>query len=176
MAGSAAPALSSHFVEEMTKRHPDLKSRAEGRKVEFLVTPGSIRAVVASIDELIPDAFPESVFGVDLQNDKYELIYFFWSHTMQMLCELRVQLEGPAPCINTVSDIFPGLEWHERETREMFGIGFTGHPDLRLLLLPDELEGKYPLRKSFQTDRSRLDESGLTARPTTGQKDGGVSE
>lgn len=176
MVESVPPASLSDFAEEMTKRHHDLKSKAEGRKVEFSVPPENIRAAVASIDELIPDAFPESVFGVDLQNDKYELVYFFWSRTMQMLCELRVQLEGPAPSVETVSDIFPGLEWHERETCEMFGINFTGHPDLRLLLLPDELEGKYPLRKSFQTDRSRLNESGLTARPAAGQKDGGVSE
>ncbi len=170
------PAPSSRFVEDLMKRHPDVKSKAEGRKVEFSVSPDSIRAVVGSIDELVPDAFPESIFGVDLQNDKYELIYFFWSRTMQMLCELRVQLEGSAPSIDSVSDIFPGLEWHERETREMFGINFTGHPDLRLLLLPDELEGKYPLRKSFQTDRSRLEESGLASRPVGGQKDGGASE
>jgi NADH:ubiquinone oxidoreductase subunit C len=43
----------------------------------------------------------------------------------------------------------------------MFGVEFKDHPDMRLLLLPEELEGKYPLRKSFETDRSRLSESGI---------------
>jgi NADH:ubiquinone oxidoreductase subunit C len=120
------------------------------------------------IENLVPDALPESLFGIDLQEDKYQLIYIFWSHESRMLCQLRVALEGETPEIESTCDIFPGFEWHERETHEMFGIGFRNHPDLRPLLLPDELKGKFPLRKSFQTDRSRLDESGLTVRrPTT---------
>ena len=44
--------------------------------------------------------------------------------------------------------IFAGANWHERETHEMFGIGFDGHPDLRNLYLPGEFEG-FPLRKDF---------------------------
>ena len=43
---------------------------------------------------------------------------------------------------------FAGANWHERETHEMFGIGFEGHPDLRNLYLPGEFEG-FPLRKDF---------------------------
>ena len=43
---------------------------------------------------------------------------------------------------------FAGANWHERETHEMFGIGFDGHPDLRNLYLPGEFEG-FPLRKDF---------------------------
>jgi NADH-quinone oxidoreductase subunit C len=43
---------------------------------------------------------------------------------------------------------YAGANWHERETHEMFGIGFAGHPDLRNLYLPTEFEG-YPLRKDF---------------------------
>jgi NADH-quinone oxidoreductase subunit C len=44
--------------------------------------------------------------------------------------------------------VWAGANWHERETHEMFGIGFAGHPDLRNLYLPTEFEG-YPLRKDF---------------------------
>ena len=44
--------------------------------------------------------------------------------------------------------VYAGANWHERETHEMFGIGFDGHPDLRNIYLPDEFEG-YPLRKDF---------------------------
>jgi NADH-quinone oxidoreductase subunit C len=50
--------------------------------------------------------------------------------------------------LDTVSDIYRTAEWHEREAAEMFGISFTGHPDPRKLLLPDEIEG-HPLRKDF---------------------------
>jgi NADH-quinone oxidoreductase subunit C len=146
---------------------PDVTQKSlQGNRLELVVPPSRIRDVVSLLNELISDAFPESVFGIDLQNDRYELIYVFWSHTSRILCQLRVSLEGAAPEVDSVCDIFPGLEWHERETHEMFGIGFKGHPDLRLLLLPEELGGKYPLRKSFKTDRSRLSETGLPeARP-----------
>ncbi len=44
--------------------------------------------------------------------------------------------------------VYPGADWHERETWEMFGIGFDGHPALRHLYLPSEFEG-HPLRKDF---------------------------
>ena len=44
--------------------------------------------------------------------------------------------------------VYAGANWHERETHEMFGIGFAGHPDLRNMYLPTDFEG-YPLRKDF---------------------------
>jgi len=161
-----SPSTLAHYVID---RHPDVSSKEpEGNRIELIVPAERVRDVVGIISELVPDAFPESVFGVDLGNDKYEVMYFFWSHSNLMLCQLRVALEGDSPEVDSVCDMFPGMEWHERETHEMFGIGFRGNPDLRLLLLPDELQGKYPLRKSFKTDRSRLAESGLAeSRPTS---------
>ena len=52
--------------------------------------------------------------------------------------------------IESVTGIWKSAEWVEREAWEMFGINFVNHPDLRRLLLPDEMEG-YPLRKDFPT-------------------------
>jgi len=166
------PVSASTFGRQIVNKVPDVECNVKDDNVlECIVPAEKIRDVVALIDESVPDAFPESVFGVDLTEDKYELIYIFWSRTNRTLYQLRVALEGPNPAVASVADIFTGLEWHERETWEMFGIDFKDHPDMRLLLLPDELEGKYPLRKSFETDRSRLSESGIAPprpRPTKG--------
>ncbi|MHA1958673.1 MAG: NADH-quinone oxidoreductase subunit C [Candidatus Thorarchaeota archaeon] len=152
----------STLGRDVVNRFPEVQANPmEGNRIELVVPADKIRAVVIMLDESVTDFLPESMFAVDLENDKYELIYIFWSLSKKLLCQLRVSLEGSEPEIETVSDIYEGLEWHERETWEMFGIGFKGHPDMRLLLLPEELEGKYPLRKRFQTDRSRLAESGL---------------
>ncbi|MDF1539262.1 MAG: NADH-quinone oxidoreductase subunit C [Candidatus Thorarchaeota archaeon] len=143
--------------------------------VEFVAPKEKIRNIVTLLTESVQMLFPESVIGIDLEDDKYEVIYMFWSHLNNFLCQVRVSLDGPEPSIETVSDIIAGLEWHERETHEMFGINFEGNPDLSLLLLPEELEGQYPLRKIFKTDRSREDESGLS-QPKPRPKEGGASE
>jgi NADH-quinone oxidoreductase subunit C len=159
---SDSPMAASTFARDVINKIPEVTSNPlEDNGIELVVPGGKIRDVVTIIDETFSDAFPESVFGVDLENDQYELIYIFWSYTNRMLIQIRVSLEGKEPAVDSIWDIFPGMEWHERETHEMFGIGFNNHPDLRLLLLPDELKGKYPLRKSFKTDRTRLAESGL---------------
>ncbi|MFQ5832664.1 MAG: NADH-quinone oxidoreductase subunit C [Candidatus Thorarchaeota archaeon] len=170
------PVSGSSVGRQLVNKIPGVECEVkDGNVVECVVPADKIRDVVSLIDESVPLVFPESVFGVDLTEDKYEVIYIFWDRTTSTLYQLRVPLEGPNPAVDSVCDIFPGLEWYERETWEMFGIGFSNHPDLRLLLLPDELEGKYPLRKSFETDRSRLSETGI-APPRPRSKTGGESQ
>ena len=162
----------STFARVIINKYPEVSSKPLiGNKVELLVPKEKIHDIVSMIDENLSDALPEAAFGIDLEDDKYEVIYLLWSHESKLLCQLRVALEGENPEIETVSDIFPGFEWHERETSEMFGIIFKNHPDMRPLLLPDELVGKYPMRKRFVTDRSRVDETGLSTprpRPASG--------
>ncbi|MFE6758724.1 NADH-quinone oxidoreductase subunit C [Streptomyces sp. NPDC057684] len=61
---------------------------------------------------------------------------------------LRTTVPHDAPVLATAVDVYAGAGWHERETHEMFGVRFEGHPHLVPLLLPDGFEG-YPLRKDF---------------------------
>ena len=63
-----------------------------------------------------------------------------------LLISTRVALAEPS--LDSVVEVFRGAAWHERETHEMFGIDFVGHPGLTPLLLPDGFEG-HPLRKEF---------------------------
>jgi NADH-quinone oxidoreductase subunit C len=63
-----------------------------------------------------------------------------------ILLRTRVPREGPA--VGTATGVYRGASWHERETHEMFGIDFPGHPALRPLLLPDGFDAQ-PLRKEF---------------------------
>ena len=177
MSMSDTPGSASTVARAVINKYPEVESKPlDGNKVELVVPIEKIRDVVTMLDEQIADALPESMFGVDLTEDKYELIYIFWSHEGKMLIQLRVHLEGETPEIESVCDIFPGLEWHERETHELFGIDFKNHPDLRPLLLPDELVGKFPMRKRFETDRSRMDETGLPKpKPRPERKTGGES-
>jgi NADH-quinone oxidoreductase subunit C len=61
---------------------------------------------------------------------------------------LRTRVPAADPRLPTVTGVFAGASWHERETFEMFGLTFEGHPNLVPLLLPDGFEG-HPLRKDF---------------------------
>jgi NADH-quinone oxidoreductase subunit C len=62
---------------------------------------------------------------------------------------LKVRCDKENPTCPTLSDVYPGANWHERETWELFGVNFEGHPHLVKLLLPEPFEG-HPLRKDFE--------------------------
>jgi len=61
---------------------------------------------------------------------------------------IKADVPDDEPVIDTWMPVYAGANWHERETHEMFGIGFAGHPDLRNMYLPTGFEG-HPLRKDF---------------------------
>jgi NADH-quinone oxidoreductase subunit C len=61
---------------------------------------------------------------------------------------LKVDVDDETFSVPSWVPVYPGADWHERETWEMFGIGFDGHPGMRHLYLPYEFEG-HPLRKDY---------------------------
>jgi len=67
---------------------------------------------------------------------------------MAAMLEVHVNLERDSPSIDSVSDLWFGANWHEREAFDLMGIYFIGHPDLRRVLLPEGFAG-HPLRKDY---------------------------
>lgn len=95
------------------------------------------------------DYFPESKFAV---------VYNLSSIPFQLQLTLRVEVEHgrnleELPEIPSVSSIWRTADWHEREAFDLMGIYFSGHPDLRRILLPDDWEG-FPLRKDYEDPES----------------------
>ncbi|MFA5096229.1 MAG: NADH-quinone oxidoreductase subunit C [Candidatus Omnitrophota bacterium] len=80
--------------------------------------------------------------------DNFEIIYHFGNDPAGEVYSARVLLEDKSrPEIQSITPLFAGAEWIEREIWEMLGINFTGHPNLKKLLLADDWpEGDYPLR------------------------------
>jgi len=87
------------------------------------------------------------ISGVDML-DHLETVYHLRSTTRGPLLQLKVRLDHEKPEVDSVVSVWQTANWLERETYDMYGIRFTGHPDLRRMLLDDDFEG-YPLLKSF---------------------------
>tara|TARA_B100001094_G_scaffold319733_1_gene364950 strand:+ start:19 stop:498 length:480 start_codon:yes stop_codon:yes gene_type:complete len=67
---------------------------------------------------------------------------------MSAMVEVHIHLQRDSPSIDSVSDLWFGANWHEREAFDLMGIYFIGHPDLRRVLLPEGFAG-HPLRKDY---------------------------
>jgi NADH-quinone oxidoreductase subunit C len=84
--------------------------------------------------------------------ERFEVVVNLLSLADRTRMRLRVQVPAADPTIASLFDVYPGTEAMERETYDMFGIVFTGHPDLSRILMPDDWEG-HPLRKDYAVGR-----------------------
>ncbi len=80
--------------------------------------------------------------------DTLEMVYHLFSFTLRHKTTLKVRLDRQNPVLDSVSGIWRGADWFEREAYDMFGVKFNNHPDMRRILLSDEWVG-YPLRKDY---------------------------
>jgi NADH-quinone oxidoreductase subunit C len=86
--------------------------------------------------------------AVDEGDDRFTLFSHLYDPNSHRHVLARTEVSGARPTVASATPVFRGAAWHERETAEMFGIGFSGHPRLTRLLLSDDFEG-HPLRKDF---------------------------
>ena len=80
--------------------------------------------------------------------ERFELVYQLRNMRDHELIRVRCWLEGDQPEVDSVNDLYAAATWDERETWDLFGVGFRNHPDLRRILLPDEWVG-HPLRRDY---------------------------
>ena len=78
-----------------------------------------------------------------------EVLVHVYSPDFVVHCNVHVPVDPEHPVCPSITSIYPGANWHERETHEMFGVVFEGHPRLVNLYLPEDFEGR-PLLKSFR--------------------------
>jgi NADH:ubiquinone oxidoreductase subunit C len=79
----------------------------------------------------------------------FTMVYHLESTVYRHTVVVKVKLDRSQPVIRTVSDIWRTAEFHEREAFDLFGVVFTGHPDLRRLFMTDDWKG-WPLRKDYE--------------------------
>ena len=137
----------------LKEKFPEAVRGVEEFRGETTVTvdKGQLRAVLKFLKEsetLLYDLLVD-VAGVDSGSGAPRFLVAYLLHSTKFNNRLRIKIrvaEGAA--LDTVSDIWKAADWLEREVYDMFGIRFSGHPDLRRILLTDDFVG-HPLRKDF---------------------------
>lgn len=121
--------------------------KARGFHLDVTVDP---EQVVAAAEIVRQRGFGiDTVTGVDwMAASQMEVVYDFFHPASVLHIVVRTRLPREKAELPTIQGVFPGANWHERETHEFFGIKFLGHPDLSPLLLPEDAT-YHPLRKDF---------------------------
>jgi NADH-quinone oxidoreductase subunit C len=141
-----------------------LERRFQGKIREISVSPGDESAVIESESLLEAAEFlkrPPRDFAMLLdltcvdylpRVPRFDMVYHFFSLTRKRRLRLKARLSADALKIASLTPLWKNADWLEREVFDLFGVEFTGHPDLRRLFMYDGFEG-HPLRKDYPLRR-----------------------
>jgi NADH-quinone oxidoreductase subunit C len=144
-----------------------VRSALDGPSPFAVIAPEKI-AVVAAFCKADPALAFDNLMclsAVDYPKEtppRMEVVYHLLSYRHLHTFALKVELPRESPALPSVEGVWGVANWHEREAWDLFGIVFTGHSDLRRILLPDDWEG-HPLRKDWQDPEYY---NGLHVKPT----------
>jgi NADH:ubiquinone oxidoreductase subunit C len=154
------------LADKITANFPTVKvDYVREKRLKVTASPTDIKAVAMFVRDSLGFDHIEVVGGTDyVHQNEFEVIYFVGSVSTPGQQDLVVQLaervkrggegivgEETPPKVPSLVDVWTGAEYHERETFEMLGIQFEGHPDLRRLLLPEDWNDIPPLRKDYNS-------------------------
>jgi NADH-quinone oxidoreductase subunit C/D len=157
------------LLDSLKTKFPDaiLSTRVDAARAETSVSV--VAARLLDIARYLHDA-PEAAFdhltdicSVDYPEDqlRFEVVYHLHSLPLRQRLRLKARIMEDDPTIASVTGIWKGAEFLEREVYDMMGIRFSDHPDLRRILMPEDYDEGYPLRKDFPTEgrgwRSRFE-------------------
>jgi NADH-quinone oxidoreductase subunit C len=98
-------------------------------------------------DERLDLKYMRSLSGIDWQEEGLEVVYHLASLSKKHSLTVKTRVTYEDANVPSVAAIYPAADWHERETRDMFGINFEGHWNMVPLLLPEDMTDHFPLRK-----------------------------
>ncbi len=148
-------------VKRLREAYPRdiLEAGAQHNEVTVQVARDAIERVCRFLrdDPDLAFDFLSSVAGVDRlhlppSTPRFEVVYHLYSLQRRNRLRLKVRAhEGEA--VPTVTSVWAGANWFEREVYDLLGVPFAGHPDLRRIVLPDDWQG-HPLRKDYPVEAS----------------------
>ena len=131
--------LAMNFLMDLTA--VDYSAFGQGPRPAFFSSSGS----TLRPSQVIPDEDP---WPGPPGSSRFAVVYHFFSTTHRHRLRLVVPLAEDDAEVDSLTSLWPGANWLERETWDMFGIVFRGHPDLKRILMYEEFEG-HPLRKDY---------------------------
>ena len=164
---------------DSTRLIASLQEAIPGARVESAATIDLHETIVVSRDDLPaiaralrdrPDlafAFLAELTAADFwpREPRFEVVYILVSIAHRRRLRMKVRLQADDARVATVTGVWPGANWLEREVWDLFGIEFTGHPDPRRLLMPEDWEG-FPLRKDYPVQIRRAAQVGQALQVT----------
>jgi NADH-quinone oxidoreductase subunit C len=148
----------SKIAEKIKGKFGDAGVELQSETIDpFIVVPAEKIADICRFlrddPEIHLNAF-SSISGVDWPEEGLiDVVYHLASYKHHNVCVLKVRLSREKPEVPTIEGVWKAANWFERETFDLLGVIFTGHSNLKRLLLPDDWEG-YPLRKDYEEQPS----------------------
>jgi len=136
--------------DDLTTQLAKLTTGAEERDGvwHLTATPAKARALLETVRPAFD--YPEDLTCVD-DGEALRVLYRLYSLAERQVLHVHVPVPRVGGHLPTASDLWRGLEWHEREAFDLFGVVFDGHPDLRRILTWEGFQG-HPLLKDFKVD------------------------
>lgn len=156
----------NELVADLTSRLPELVGhpvevkRMGGGGVGIEMPSGSLLTTVRFLRDTLGFDLLTCISGVDMI-DHLDSVYHLRSLSRNWLLQVRVRVPVEAPEVESLVSLYPAANWLEREEYDLVGIIYTGHPDLRRIMLDDEFQG-HPLRKSFRSTPSVVHDRATT--------------
>jgi len=132
-----------------------LDARFDFGELTLTVASSEICGACAAVQKASYNFF-EDMTAVDWfpASPRFQLSYHILSHALKARIRLRAMIDEPDPTIDSITPVWAGANFYEREVFDLFGIRFAGHPDLRRIMMPDDWKG-HPLRKDYPVEGYR---------------------
>lgn len=155
---------------EQVKSHPALARllswngaavesvRFDRDELTIWIEKGSLREACAVLreDSACPFDYLADLTAVDWypSEPRFEIVYHLLSIPTKERVRLKARVDGSSPAIESVTSVWAAANFYEREVFDLFGVRFTGHPNLQRIMMPDNWEG-HPLRKDYPVEGYR---------------------
>ncbi len=142
---------------KLKERFPDtVIDYVREKRLKVTTTTEKIRELAGFVRDGLGFDHISCVSGTDyIGKNEIEIVYFVSNLSQPDMKDFVIAVaERPKrdnPVVKSLIDVWPGAEYHERETYEMLGVNFQGHPDLKHLLLPEDWSDMPPLRKDYNS-------------------------